>query len=99
MRRISSQGSSMSMATMSTRAVMTSDAEMSAKSMAALTSSEASSSRTSSSSAMSIIVCSSSSASSASGSWMSGRKEVIRFTSPTTMKVTGFKTIMRKRTG
>ena len=93
-RRISSHGSSMSIATISTLAVMTSEAEMSAKSIAALTSSEASSSRTSSSSAMSIIVCSSSRAASLSVSSRSGRRRVIRPTSPTTMNVTGFKMII-----
>ena len=98
-RRISSQGSSMSMAMMSTRAVMTSEAEMSAKSIAALTSSEASSSRTSSSSAISIIVCSSSRAASLSSSSTSGSMFVIRFTSVTTIAVTGFKMIIRALIG
>jgi len=92
---ISSQESSMSMARISTLAVIASKAEISAKSIAAEISSEESSSMTFSSSAVSMIECSSSTA--ASSSWTSSpfMPEVIRSTRETTIHVTGRKTIIR----
>ena len=93
---ISSQPSLISMASTSTRAVMTSMAEISEKSMAERSSSDWSSSRTSSSSAVSMIDCSSSTASSASSSCSPFMPRVSSAISFTTSQTTGFRAISRK---
>ena len=97
--RISDQSSSISMATISTRAVMASEALTSEKSSAACSSSERSSSMTSSSSAVSKMLCSSCEAASSSSSGCSPFRGSVRsFTSPTTSSTTGASTIIMMRT-